>query len=116
MPHPAPLPFDCTRRPDGQDSVRIHLSGELDLAVCPRFEQVLRDAQGDASAVSIDLEKLNFIDGAGLTAIIAAAARGALAKTELVLVGPAGQVDRLVTLTGLAHTVKVIEHAPSTKG
>lgn len=105
----APPPFACTRRPDGWSSVWIHLTGELDLATCPRFEQVLREAQDDASIVSIDLQELSFIDGAGLAAIVNAAARRTAAEASLTLVGPAGQVERLIDLTGLAKAIDVIE-------
>jgi len=105
----APPTFTCTRRPDGWSSVWIDLAGELDLATCPHFEQVLRKAQDEASIVSIDLQELSFIDGAGLRAIVTAAARGTLTKTSLTLVGPGGQVERLIDLTGLAKTVEVIE-------
>ena len=101
--------FACTRRPDGWSSVWIDLAGELDLATCPRFEQVLREAQDEASIVSIDLQELSFIDGAGLKAILSAAVRDTPAKTSLTLVGPGGQVERLLDLTGLAKSVEVIE-------
>jgi anti-anti-sigma factor len=105
----APPAFACTRRPDGWSSAWIDLVGELDLATCPRFERVLREAQDEASTVSIDLQELSFIDGSGLRAIVTAAARDASAKTSLTLVGPRGQVERLIGLTGLAKTVEVID-------
>jgi anti-sigma B factor antagonist len=81
----------------------------LDLATCPFFEQVLREAQEDASIVSIDLQELTFIDCAGLTAIVQAAARAAATKRRLILVGAAGQVERLFDLTGPLRTVEVVE-------
>lgn len=102
-------PFACTRRSDGWSSVWIQPTGELDLATCPLFEQVLKDAQDDASIVSIDLQELAFIDCAGLTAIVHAAARAAATKRRLILVGATGQVDRLLDLTGPLRTVEVVK-------
>lgn len=123
MPHPsppsgsstgparqlAPPAFSCTCRPDGWSSVWIDLVGELDLATCSRFERALREAQDEAHIVSVDLQELSFIDGAGLAAIVSAAARSTPTRASLTLVGPAGQVERLIELTGLARTVEVIE-------
>jgi anti-anti-sigma factor len=102
-----PALFACTPRPNGWGSVCLHLTGELDLATCPYFEQVLREAQNDKSIVSIDLQELAFLDCAGLTAIVHGAARAALMETRLILVGATGQVGRLFDLTGPLRTVEM---------
>ncbi len=109
-----PAEFVCTSRPDGWGSVCLHLAGELDLATCPRFEQVLKQAQNDKSIVSVDLKELTFVDGAGLTAIVRAAARAATMETKLILVGATGQVGRLFDLTGPFQTVEMM--APEQQG
>jgi anti-anti-sigma factor len=83
--------------------------GELDIATCPLFEQALKEAQDDASVVSIDLQELSFIDGAGLTAIVHAATRAAAFETRLILVGATGQVERLLDLTGPLRAAEVVE-------
>lgn len=102
-----PAPFVCTSRPDGWGSVCLHLAGELDLATCPRFEQILKEAQSDKSIVSVDLQELTFVDGAGLTAIVRAAARAAAMETKLILIGAAGQVERLFDLTGPFPAIEI---------
>jgi anti-anti-sigma factor len=102
-----PAPFACTLRSDGWGSACLDLVGELDLATCPRFEQVLREAQADKSIVSVDLQELAFIDCAGLSAIVHAAARAASMETRLILVGATGQVGRLFDLTGPLQTVEM---------
>ena len=104
-----PAPFACLRGSDGWDSVWIQPTGELDLATCPLFEQALKGAQDDASVVSIDLQELTFVDCAGLTAIVHAAARAAATKKRLILVGATGQVERLFDLTGPLRTVEVVK-------
>jgi anti-anti-sigma factor len=112
----APVPFACTRRSDGWDSVWIQPTGELDLATCPLFEQALKEAQDDTGIVSIDLQELTFIDCAGLTAIVHAAARAAAARKRLILVGAAGQVERLLDLTGPLRTVEVVKFEQVSSG
>lgn len=103
------VPFACTQKPDGWGSVWIHPVGELDLATCPLFQREVEEAQDDANVVSIDLQELLFIDCAGLNVIAHAAARSAVMKAKLTLVGPTGQVKRLFGLTGLPETVEVVE-------
>ncbi|HEX5376232.1 MAG TPA: STAS domain-containing protein [Solirubrobacterales bacterium] len=103
-----PAPFACACKPDGWGSVCLHLVGELDIATCPLFEQALKEAQGNASAVSIDLQELSFIDCAGLAAIVTAARRAAALETRLILVGATGQVERLLDLTGPLRAVEVV--------
>jgi anti-anti-sigma factor len=108
----APTRFACTSSPDGWGSVCLHLAGELDLATCPRFEQVLKRSQNDKSIVSVDLQDLTFVDGAGLNAIVQAGARAVAAKTRLILVGATGQVGRLLDLTGPLPTVERVAPGP----
>lgn len=111
-----PVPFACTHRSDGWSSVWIQPTGELDLATCPLFEQVLRKAQDDASIVSIDLQELAFIDCSGLAAIVHAADRAAATKRRLILVGAVGQVERLVDLVGPLRTVEVVKFGQASAG
>lgn len=108
-----PAPFACTLKPDGWGSVWIELTGELDLMTCPLFERVLKEAQDEASIVSVDLQELTFIDCAGLTAVVAAAERARVAKARLILVGAIGQVKRLLGLTGVAQLIEMVEFDPT---
>ncbi len=104
----APTPFACTSRPDGWGSVCLHLAGELDLATCPRFEQILKRSQSDKTVVSLDLQELSFVDGAGLSTIVYAARRAGALETKLILFGAGGQVSRLFELTGPFHGVEMV--------
>lgn len=103
----APAPFSCTCKPDGWGSVWIQLVGELDLATCPPFERALEKAQDRASNVSIDLQEVTFVDCSGLRVMVEAAARAAATETKMILVGPTGQVKRLLDLTGPFRAIDI---------
>jgi anti-anti-sigma factor len=108
-----PAPFACTLKPDGWGSVWIELAGELDLMTCPLFERVLKEAQEEASIVSVDLQELTFIDCAGLTTVVVAAGRAKVAETRLILVGAVGQVKRLLCLTEMPQLIEMVEFKPT---
>lgn len=97
----APSPFACTCSSESRSSLSIHLSGELDHTTSPLFQRTLAEAQDNARVISVDLQDLAFIDGAGLFVIFEAAAHAVRAAAKLNLVGASGQVERLLELTGV---------------
>ena len=111
-PGPPPL-FSCTRRAEGQDSIRLVLVGELDLSACTHFEQALRDAQADASRVTLDLWALTLIDCASLSIVFDAAVEARRRDAVLILLDPRGQVRRVLDLTGPPDGVAVLERSDS---
>jgi anti-sigma B factor antagonist len=92
-----------TERTDNTYVVRI--SGELDLANCASFDRELRRAEGsDAPRIVVDLDRLEFIDSAGLTMI----RRAKLRSDEggrLRLTRGTGHVADLFRLTALDQTL-----------
>lgn len=106
---PLPLPFVCSWKQDGLGSACVHLSGELDLSTLPVFRQTLQDAQLNASAVSIDLQELTFVDCSALGAIFNANSAAQRSGSRLALVRGSGQVDRVLELTGLLGRLEVID-------
>jgi anti-sigma B factor antagonist len=83
---------------DGRRPAVVRLTGELDLAGVPELRAALAALDGD---IELDCSSLDFIDGAGLCAVLegieACGARGA----ELVLVNPSPAVDRLLRIVEL---------------
>ena len=83
---------------DGRGPTVVRLMGELDLAGAPELRTALAALDGD---VELDCSGLDFIDGAGLWALLqgleACEARGA----KLVLVNPSPAVDRLLGIVAL---------------
>jgi anti-anti-sigma factor len=93
-----PDEFDVTVEsvPDG--SAVVHVSGELDLAAAPRFEEALGSIR-DAPGVVIDLTGCTFLDSSGVR-ILAQSAREASergARLDLVAADPA--VVRVLEIT-----------------
>jgi anti-anti-sigma factor len=89
---------DVERKPH---AIRLRLAGELDLASAPRLEHQLEELLGDdIRRVTIDLRDLQFLDSAGLRALLVAHRRLTESGRELLL-GPGPQaVQRLFELTG----------------
>jgi anti-sigma B factor antagonist len=68
---PSPL-FAIAAAEEGGAYV-IWVEGELDLCECPRLECALRKAEvSPANRILLDLEKLTFIDAAGLSVLVTA--------------------------------------------
>ena len=55
-----------------QENVRFALEGDLDTVTSPAFEAELKDSLGGATALTLDLEKLEYISSAGLRVLLVA--------------------------------------------
>jgi anti-anti-sigma factor len=108
-----PSLFSCARRAEGRNSIRLILVGELDLSACTHFEQALRDAQADASRVTLDLRAVTLIDCASLSVIFDAAVEARRHDAILILLDPRGQVRRMLDLTGAPEGVVVLDRSDS---
>ena len=88
----------------------ISVSGELDLASSPALEEELeRVAQSDAQLVVVDLRNLEFMDSTGLSVLVRAHQRAEENGRRLGLVNGSQQVQRLLTLTGVAERLTLTD-------
>jgi anti-sigma B factor antagonist len=88
----------------------ISVSGELDLASSPALEEELeRVAQSDAQVVVVDLRNLEFMDSTGLSVLVRAHQRADEHGRRLGLVNGSQQVQRLLTLTGVADRLMLTD-------
>lgn len=88
----------------------ISVSGELDLASSPALEEELeRVAQSDAQLVVVDLRGLEFMDSTGLSVLVRAHQRAEENGRRLGLVNGSQQVQRLLTLTGVADRLTLTD-------
>jgi len=88
----------------------ISVSGELDLASSPALEEELeRVAQSEAQVVVVDLRNLEFMDSTGLSVLVRAHQRAEEKGRRLGLVNGSQQVQRLLTLTGVADRLTLTD-------
>jgi len=92
------------------ETVVISVSGELDLASSPALEEALEQASSsDASLVIVDLRNLEFMDSTGLSVLVRAHQRAAQTSQRFGLAGGSQQVQRLLSLTGVADRLMLAE-------
>ena len=88
----------------------LSVRGELDLASSPALEEQVERAVADApSTVIIDLRELEFMDSTGLSVLIRAHQRAQEAGHRLAIVNGSRQVRRLLSLTGVAERLTVVD-------
>jgi anti-anti-sigma factor len=88
----------------------VAVRGELDLASSPALEEELeRVAELDSSLVVIDLRELEFMDSTGLSILLKAHQRAEHAGQRFGVVNGPQQVQRLLSLTGVADRLTVVD-------
>jgi len=93
------------------DSVRVALTGELDLSSALTFEEELRRIEEEAhpSLLVLDLRSLKFLDSTGLRLILAAHARAMKRGGRLTIVQGSDAVRRIFRLTGVIERLNVFD-------
>lgn len=76
----------------------VWLSGELDVQTAPQFRDALAGLGG---TIVVDVSNLQFIDAAGLSALVLANQRGAQPSGLLSVRGARGLVRRVIEVGGL---------------
>jgi anti-sigma B factor antagonist len=88
----------------------ISVSGELDLASSPALEEELeRASNSGTSLVVVDLRELEFMDSTGLSVLVRAHQRAAQNGQRFGLVNGSQQVQRLLSLTGVADRLMLAD-------
>jgi anti-anti-sigma factor len=88
----------------------IAVSGELDLASSPALQEELdRASASDAEMLIIDLRELDFMDSTGLSVLVRAHQRAEEQGRRLAMVKGPQQVQRLLSLTGVADRMTVVD-------
>jgi anti-anti-sigma factor len=75
----------------------VVLEGEFDLGSIDRFDQAMAPLLEEGGVVTLDVERLVFMDSSGLRAVIQSSRR----TESLVLLNPRGQVEQLLVLCDL---------------
>ena len=101
--------FDVERR-DGDGAVLIEVSGELDLASSPGLEHELDShLTAGVGLVIVDLRQLEFMDSTGLSVLVRAHQRAVEAGQRFAVVRGPQQVQHLLTLTGVADRLTLVD-------
>jgi anti-anti-sigma factor len=90
------------------------VTGELDVATAPLFEDALNGAlDGQGGEFCLDLSGLTFMDSTGARAIVRANNAAELLSSRLVILSPTPIVRRVFGLMGLDQVVDIEEGAPA---
>ncbi len=99
--------FRLEVRSQGKATI-IAVSGELDLASSPALQEEL-DRASDSDMMIIDLRELDFMDSTGLSVLVRAHQRAEEQGRRLAMVKGPQQVQRLLSLTGVADRLTVVD-------
>ncbi|GAA4603755.1 anti-anti-sigma factor [Actinoplanes octamycinicus] len=101
------VPGPVEAAPDGQTTIRVRLAGSLDLGTGGELREALRRVVGEGGAdrIVVDLARVNFIDSEAISALIAGYHAAEDAGVTFRLTGPAGIVQRVLTVVGLTDLI-----------
>ena len=90
------------------DRVVLSLVGELDMATAEMLQQAIDGVQESEPLVVLDLQELQFIDSTGLRCVLAALELCKGRGQELAITPGSQQVQRLLSVTGVAAHLRTI--------
>jgi anti-sigma B factor antagonist len=95
-------PFRCDVEADGDGTVRVRPTGELDISTVGVLDDRLSDAlSAGARTLVVDLRALEFMDSTALTLLTRWSLGAERDGYDLALVPGADRIQRLFELTGL---------------
>jgi anti-sigma B factor antagonist len=83
--------------------------GELDLAAVDAVERALIPLESEFTEIVIDLRAVEFLDSAGLRAILACDARARQDGFRLRIINGGNQVQKLLSLTGMDEHLTLVD-------
>lgn len=100
--------FRVDVRDQGEAAILV-IQGELDLASSSTLEEELDRVRGSRELVILDLRELEFMDSTGLSVLVKAHQRAEEVGKRFGLVRGRPQVQRLLTLTGVAGRIEMAD-------
>jgi anti-sigma B factor antagonist len=99
---------EFTVRPHERDgSLEVAVAGDLDMAAAFKLESAVEPAlaAGDVAAVVVDLADVQFVDSAGLGALLAIRERAQDLGIDVTFARTSDPVRRILSLTGLTDVL-----------
>jgi anti-anti-sigma factor len=91
----------------------VAISGELDMAAAPAFEQALLDSVSGDDPLILDLSEVTFMDSTAIGAILSARKRANMTRGRFAIVcPPGGDIERMLMYTGLDASFDVAGSRP----
>ncbi|MBM0257600.1 STAS domain-containing protein [Micromonospora sp. 4G55] len=90
----------------------LALFGEIDMSGADRLDDLLHETVAQAGTVEVDLEGLTFIDSIVLSTLVGAHHHAAGRGVDLTLVNAAGQVRRVLDMTGIMQLLGRVADPP----
>lgn len=88
----------------------VAATGELDIATATQLDRALDASVSEGHAhVAVDLEQVSFMDSTGLRSLIACDRRVGELNGELAIVAPSGAARRILEITGVAGSLRVVD-------
>ncbi len=107
--------FDCQSQQLAGERWVLRLSGELDLFAAPGFQRECREIlQEGCTELFVDLGDLQFIDSAGLAALLILYREAVAHACSLVLIDEWGRQERLFALSHLELILPLQRTGPPT--
>jgi anti-anti-sigma factor len=102
--------YSCEQRTSPDGTTVLRLAGDLDLFSAPQFQETTRLLlAGGCQRVVVDLARVEFVDSAGLAALMILYRNCQAARCELALVDATGRQENLYALTGLDRILPLSE-------
>ena len=90
----------ATHRDD--DTIRVVLSGEIDMTTADKFETAMDTAAGqNPRSVVVDLADVRFMDSSGIAALVHARTRSEISGTVLTVINCQPPIRRVMEVTGV---------------
>src|SRR5207249_9565743 len=106
--------FNCQSQQLAGEQWVLRLSGELDLFAAPGFQRECREIlQEGCTELFVDLGDLQFIDSAGLAALLILYRESLTRSCSLVLVDELGRQERLFAMTHLESIMPLQRKGPA---
>lgn len=110
----APMPELVIETTELNDSwVSMAVQGEIDLATVHELDEAIDAVFSDeSSSLVVDLNNSSFMDSTGLKSLVMAHRRFADEDRELAIAVDGGPISRLIDLSGVDSSIRVVPKAP----